>query len=70
MGTSVRQSKGNGAIGIITLLLVIFLIWVLAGGKPFFRHTGRDLKSTVQDAGHDLKSAGRDAAASIRDAVQ
>ena len=70
MGTSNSQSWGNGPVGIFTVLLVIFLIWALAGGRPFFRHTGRDLKATVQDAGHDLKSTGRDAAASIRDTVQ
>jgi hypothetical protein len=70
MSTSNSQSWGSGPIGILTLLLVIFFIWVFAGGRPFFRDSGRDFKTTVQDAGQDLKSSGRDAAASIRRTVQ
>ena len=70
MSTQTNQSWGNGQIGILTVLLIVFLIWALAGGRPFFRSTGRDLRSSVQDAGHDLKSAGRDTAASIRDTVR
>lgn len=65
-----NQSWNNGQIGIIALVLVIFLIWVFAGGRPFFRHSGDNLRDSVRDAGHDLKSTGRDAAANIRDAVQ
>jgi len=70
MSTPNSESWGNGGIGVFTLLLVIFLIWVFAGGRPFYHNTGRDFKRTVQDAGQDLKSTGRDAAASIRDTVQ
>jgi len=70
MSTETNRSWGNGSIGILTVLLVIFLIWTLTGHRHFFRSTGQDLRTTVQDAGHDLKSAGRDAASSIRDAVQ
>ena len=70
MSTQTNQSWGNGSIGIFTLLIVIFLIWAFADGRPFFRHTGRDIRTTVRDAGHDLKATGREAAASIRDAVQ
>lgn len=64
------QPWGNGSIGIFTVLLVIFLIWALAGGRHFFRNTGHDLRTTAQDAGQDLKSTGRDVASSIRDTVQ
>jgi len=56
--------------GIFTLLLVIFLIWAFAGDRHLFRSTGRDIKTTVQDAGQDLKSTGRDVADSIRHTVQ
>ena len=70
MSTLDNQSWGNGQSGIFTLLLVVFLILAFAGGRHFFHNTGRDLKITVQDAGHDLKSTGRDVAASIRDTVQ
>jgi len=70
MSTSNSDTWGNGQIGIFTVLLVIFLIWALGGGRSFFRHSGRDLKTSVQDAGHDLRSAGRDTASSIRDTVQ
>jgi hypothetical protein len=70
MSTSDNQSWKNGQIGIFTLLLLIFLIWAFAGGRPIFRSTGRDVKTTVQDAGQDLKSTGRDVADSIRRTVQ
>jgi len=70
MNTPNNQSWGNGQIGILTLLLIVLLIWVFAGGRPFFRSTGHDIKATVHDAGQDLKSTGREAADSIRDTVQ
>lgn len=62
-----NRSWGYKPTGILTLLLVVFLIWAIAGGRPLFR---RDLKTAVQDAGQDLKSAGRDVADSIRHTVQ
>jgi hypothetical protein len=64
------QSWGYAPGGVFTLVLVIFLIWALAGGRPLFRSTGSDIKATVQDAGQDLKSTGRDVASSIRRTVQ
>ena len=64
------RSWGYTPTGILTLLLVVFLIWAIAGGRPLFRSSGRDVKTTVQDAGQDLKSAGRDVADSIRHTVQ
>ena len=69
MSTPDNQSWST-PVSILTVLLIILLIWALAGGRPFFRHTGRDLRTTVREAGQDLKSTGRDTAASIRDAVQ
>jgi len=70
MSISNNQSWENGQIGIFVLLLVLFFIWVFVGGRPLFRSTGRDIKTTVQDAGQDLKSTGRDVADSIRRTVQ
>ena len=70
MSTPDNQSWGNAPIGIGALLLVIFLIWFFADGRPFYRHTGRGLRETVRDAGQDLKSSGRDMADSIKHDVQ
>jgi len=61
---------GYGPTGGLAVILVILLLWVIAGGRPLFRSTAQDLKTTVQDAGQDLQSAGRNAADSIRNAVQ
>ena len=71
MSSSDNQSWGNPQIGVFTVLLVIFLIWAFAGGgRHYFRGTGRDLKASVQDAGHDLRQSGRDVASDIRHDVQ
>ena len=64
------QSWGNAPMGIVTLVLIIFLVWVLAGGRPLFNGARHDVKSTVQSAGEDVKSAGRDVADSLRRTVQ
>jgi len=50
---------GYRPMSVLTVLLVIFLIWAIAGGRPLFRSS----------VGHDLKNAGRDAADSINRAV-
>ncbi len=70
MSTQNSQSWQKGQAAVFVLLLVVFLIWALADGRPFFRNTGHDIRTTVHDAGQDLKTTGRDAAASIRDTVQ
>lgn len=64
------RAWGYAPTGVAMLLLVVILVWVLAGGRPLFRSSGQDIKTTVQEAGQDLKSAGRDVADSVRDAVQ
>ncbi|MDE2027802.1 MAG: DUF3309 domain-containing protein [Candidatus Omnitrophica bacterium] len=61
---------GFGPSGALGLVLIILLIWVIAGGRPLFRNTSADVNATVHDAGHDLKAAGRNAAESIRNALQ
>jgi len=67
---STSNDQNYAPISIFTILLVVFLIWVFAGGRPFFRNTGRDLRTTVHDAGQDLRSSGRDVADNIRHDVQ
>lgn len=62
---SYSKSWGYAPTGVLTVLLVVFLVWALAGGRPLFRSSG-----TLHDAGQDIKSAGRDVADSIRHAVQ
>jgi hypothetical protein len=59
------RSWGYAPTGALTLVLAVFLVWAIAGGRPLFRSSG-----TIHDAGQDLKSAGRDVADSIRRTVQ
>jgi len=54
------KSWGYGPTGLLTLLLVVFFVWAIAGGRPLFRSS----------VGEDLKAAGRNVADSIRDTVQ
>jgi hypothetical protein len=70
MSTSNSQSWGNAPIGIFTVLVIVLLIWAFAGGRPFFRHTGQDIKDTVHDAGQDLKSSAQDLSTSVKHDVQ
>ena len=53
------KSWGYAPTGIVTVLLILFLVWAIAGHRPLFR-----------DSGNDLKAAGRDVAESIRHTVQ
>ena len=62
------KSWGYAPTGVLTVLLVIFLIWALAGGRPLFRSSG-NIENAVQEAGQDIKAAGRDVADSVKDAV-
>ena len=54
------KSWGYGPTGVFTVLLVIFLVWAIAGGRPLFRRSWGD----------DIRSAGHDAGDSVRRAVQ
>ena len=47
---------GYRPTGILTVLLVVFLIWAIAGGRPLFRSS----------IGHDMRAAGHDMADSVR----
>ena len=53
------RSWGYAPTGILTVLLVVFLFWAIAGERPLFR-----------SAGDDIRAAGRDVADSVRDAVR
>ena len=68
---SYSRPWGYGPTGLLTLVLVVFLVWAIAGGRPLFRSsTAQDVKAAAQDTGQDLKTAGRDVAESIRHTVQ
>jgi hypothetical protein len=65
------KSWGYTPTGVLTIILVIFLIWAVTQDRPLFRSsTGRDIESAVQEVGHDIKEAGRDVADSIRGTAQ
>lgn len=51
---------GYAPTGVLSVLLVIFLIWAIAGQRPLFKRT----------VGDDIRDAGRDVADSVRDVVQ
>lgn len=53
------KSWGYRPMSILTILLVIFLVWAIAGNRPLFRK-----------AADDIRSAGHNVANSVRDAVR
>ena len=45
------KSWGYKPTGVLTVMLVLFLVWALASGRPLFRHSvAQDLRTT----GHDM----------------
>jgi len=54
------KSWGYRPTGVLTVLLIVFLIWAVAGKRPLFRNT----------VGQDIRSAGHDMADSVRSAVR
>lgn len=62
------KSWGYKPMGLVSVLLIIFIVWAIIGQRPLFRNSG-SVSSTVEEAGRDLKEAGRDVADSIRDTV-
>ncbi|MDP8266410.1 MAG: DUF3309 domain-containing protein [Candidatus Aceula meridiana] len=54
------KAWGYKPMGILTILLVAYLIWAIAGERPLFRKTS---------LGDDIRNTGRDVADSIRDTV-
>lgn len=53
------KSWGYAPTSVLSVLLVAFLIWAIAGERPLFRGS----------VGDDIRDAGRDVADSVRDAV-
>ena len=44
------KSWGYKPTGVLSVMLVLFLVWALMAGRPLFRHSlGQDMRS----AGHD-----------------
>jgi len=54
------KSWGYTLTGVSAFLLVVFLVWAIAGQPPILRRT----------VGDDIRDAGRDVADSVRRAVQ
>jgi hypothetical protein len=54
------KSWGYRPTGVLTVLLVVFLVWAIAGGRPLFRRT----------VGQDIKAVGHDVADSVKRAVR
>ena len=53
---SYSKSWGYRPTGVLTVLLVVFLIWAIAGGRPLFRHSlGNDIRSAGQDVGDSVR---------------
>jgi hypothetical protein len=55
-----NKSWGYSPMGVLTVLLVIFLIWAIAGGRPLFRRSvGQDFRSTGHDIADSVRRAFR-----------
>ena len=53
---SYSKSWGYRPTGVLTVVLVVFLIWAIAGGRPLFRHSlGSDIRSAGQDVGDSVR---------------
>ena len=50
------KSWGYMPTGVLTVLLVVFLVWAIAGGRPLFRRT---LGQNIDKAGQDMSDAVR-----------
>jgi hypothetical protein len=54
------RSWGYRPTGVLTVLLVVFLIWAIVGNRPLFRSTvGQDIRSAGEDMGDAIKRAVR-----------
>jgi hypothetical protein len=54
------KSWGYRPTGVLAVLLVVFLIWAIAAGRPLFRRT----------VGQDINAAGHDIVDSVKRAVR
>ena len=54
------KSWGYRPMSVLTVLLIIFLVWAIAGNRPLFRNSlGNDIKSAGHDMGNAVKRAVR-----------
>lgn len=53
------KSWGYAPTGVLSFLLVVFLIWAIAGGRPLFR--SNSVGDTIKDAGQDVADTVKDA---------
>ncbi len=65
-----NKNFGVVPMSVFILLVVVLLVWAVSGGRPMFRNSSSDLKTSVQNVGDDVKAAGRDVASSIRRTVE
>ena len=64
------RSWGFGPTGILSILLIVFIVWAVAENRPLFRSSpAADIDSAIHEVGHDLKAIGREAADTVRDAT-
>jgi hypothetical protein len=57
---SYSKSWGYRPTGVLTILLVIFIVWAIAEKRPLFRSSvGQDIRSASQDIGDSVKRAVR-----------
>lgn len=53
------KSWGYRPTGILTVLLVLFLIWAIAGNRPLFRRAGDNIRAAGQDIANSVERAVR-----------
>ncbi|MFH0754115.1 MAG: DUF3309 domain-containing protein [Candidatus Omnitrophota bacterium] len=54
---SYSKPWGYAPTGVLSLLLVIFLVWAIAGNRPLFRSSvGDDIRAASHDVGDAVKS--------------
>lgn len=63
------KSWGYAPMGILSIVLVVFLVWAIVGERPLFRSSGGNIESSVERAGQNIKEAGRDVVDTVRDAT-
>lgn len=63
------RSWGYTPVGVLSFLLIVFIIWAVVAERSLFSSSGSSLESSVEEVGDDLEEAGRDVADSIRDTV-
>lgn len=63
------RTWGYAPVGLLTVLLVVFIVWAVAGERPLFRSAGNDVQDVVQEGADSLKDLTRDAGDAVRRTV-